>query len=140
MLVLNEKMAEIYNWLDQQIEANCSRSMCKVCGSCCSYQQYGHRIYITSPEIMYLQNALKSGQIRQPGSKVQGRCAFLSAGRCSISDYRFGPCRIFYCNSDAMWQNLLSEQFLARIKSLCNETSIEYRYIDMGEPLTKFCD
>ena len=130
---LLERVAEVYQWLDLQV---CSggdmAGACRSCGDCCDFDGFDHRLFITPPELMYLAANLDSGTVKpMPG----GRCPYNVDGKCTIYEYRFSACRIFCCNADADFQSRLSEAVLEKLKSICVEFQIPYRYTDLAAGL-----
>jgi Fe-S-cluster containining protein len=121
--------AEIYRWIDEQI-----KNSCNACGNCCDFDAYGHRLYLTPPELIYL----AAQQIENPKSKIQnwtGRCPYQVDNKCSIHPHRFASCRIFFCKGDKTQQSDLSEETLKKLKAICNEFDIPYRYMDLKTAL-----
>lgn len=131
---LLERVAEVYKWLDLQI---CSvgdiAGACRSCGDCCDFEGFDHRLFITPPELMYLAANLGDEKIKPMPS---GRCPYNIDGKCSVYEYRFSGCRIFCCNGDADFQNRLSEEVLQKLKSICVEFQIPYRYTDLAAGLS----
>ena len=135
---LLEKVAEIYNWLDLQINAATDLAdKCQMCGKCCDFEQFDHRLFITPPEIIYF-NANLPAEKQKP--MTTGRCPYNIDTRCTVYQYRFAGCRIFCCNADPDFQNSLSESALNRFKSLCNEFQIPYKYTDLPTALNNLDD
>jgi len=131
---LLERVAEVYKWLDLQV---CSggdlAGSCMPCGDCCDFEGFDHRLFITPPELMYLAANLGDEKIKpMPG----GRCPYNIDGKCSVYEYRFSGCRIFCCNGDVDFQNRLSEEVLEKLKSICVEFHIPYRYTDLAAGLS----
>ena len=133
---LLERVAEVYEWLDLQIRSGGNfAGSCRSCGDCCDFDRFDHRLFITPPEIMYLAANLGAENIKpMPG----GRCPYNVDGRCTIYEYRFSGCRIFCCNADADFQSRLSETVLQKLKSICVEFQIPYRYADLSAALNDF--
>jgi Fe-S-cluster containining protein len=130
---LIEKVAEVYAWLDLKI-SNCGNN-CQVCGKCCDFESFDHRLFVTPPELMYLAERLGSENIKpMPGAK----CPYNADGKCTIYEYRFSGCRIFYCKSDKDFQSDLSEATLRKLKSICEKLRIPYRYMDLAGALNGF--
>lgn len=127
-----KKIEQLYNWLDSQIAANISADACSACGDCCKYEQFAHRIYVTTPEIIFLKNKLNTEKLK---SAKDGTCPYQIDNKCSIRDYRFAPCRIFFCNADQNLQSQLSEKYLIKIKEICEEHNIEYKYQNLPDAL-----
>ena len=130
---LLERVAEVYEWLDLQIRSGGERAgACRSCGDCCDFEAFDHCLFITPPELMYLAASSDCGTVKPiPG----GRCPYNVDGRCTVYEYRFSGCRIFCCNGDADFQSRLSEEALKKLKSICIEFNIPYRYTDLAAGL-----
>ncbi len=130
---LLERVAEVYKWLDLQV---CSggdiAGACKSCGDCCDFEGFDHRLFITPPELMYLAANLGDEKIKPMPSS---RCPYNIDGKCTVYEYRFSGCRIFCCNGDADFQSRLSEEVLEKLKAICTEFQIPYRYADLAAAL-----
>jgi len=133
---LIEKVAEIYDWLDVQVR-RCSElaGACKSCGNCCDFEGFDHHLFVTPPELMYLTANLGAENIKPMPTS---RCPYNIGGRCTVYEYRFAGCRIFCCNGDADFQSRLSESALKKLKSVCTEFQIPYRYTDLASALNSF--
>lgn len=125
-------VGDIYTWLDKQLAA-IDRS-CRACGDCCDFEAFGHRLYVTTPELMHFKHSMsldliKRGQepliLDMPG----GVCPYRVDGRCSVYPYRFSGCRIFTCGGDSEQENQLCEQAIGKFKALCMTHEIPYRYV-----------
>jgi hypothetical protein len=127
---LLERVAEVYKWLDLQI---CSgddvAGTCRSCGDCCDFEGFDHRLFITPPELMYLVANLGDENIKP---MLSSRCPYNIDSKCGVHEYRFSGCRIFCCNADADFQSELSEEVLQRLKSICMDFQIPYRYTDLA--------
>jgi len=132
------KVAEIYTWLNAQIrDNNLLTGQCKACGKCCDFDKFDHHLFVTPPELMYLTTGQ---QAANPGaenikSMPTNRCPYNIDGKCTVYEYRFAACRIFCCNADADFQSELSESALKKLKSLCTEFQIPYRYTGLADAL-----
>ena len=143
---LLEEVAEIYTWLAAQIRDNNKLTgRCDACGKCCDFggpapdaeQGFDHRLFVTPPELMYLAESLSPENIK---SMPTNRCPYNIDGKCTVYEYRFASCRIFYCNADVDFQGRLSESVLEKLKSLCTEFQIPYRYTDLAAALNSLAD
>ncbi len=133
---LVEKVAEIYNWLDSQILKNKNRlAECRACGSCCAFDKFDHKLFVTTPELLYLAANIKGENIKP---MINNRCPYNVEGKCSIYKYRFAGCRIFFCKGDADLQNEMSELALKKLKSICMELQFPYRYRNLAGALNSF--
>ncbi len=130
------RVAEIYDWLDEQIRlAEGPSGRCDSCGKCCDFESFDHRLFVTAPELMYLAANLV-GEDLKPMS--EGRCPYHLICECTVYKYRFAGCRIFSCKGDPDFQSSLSESVLKRFKSICEEFEIPYRYVDLASGLNSF--
>ena len=127
-----DKVAEIYAWLDSQIEN--LKGDCSACGNCCDFATYDHKLFVTTPELIYLKENLDKKTIKKMPTDV---CPYNIAGCCSTHPHRFAGCRIFYCKADPELQSKLTEQTLTKLKSLCTEFEIPYHYTDLKTTLNK---
>jgi Fe-S-cluster containining protein len=127
-----EKVAEIYNWLDNRIQENNLEGRCKACGSCCDFEHFGHLLFITTPELVFLRENLEPEKIRKMPANI---CPYNEKGKCTIYPLRFAGCRIFFCEGDVDFQSELSESVISRFKSLCTEFDIPYIYSDLRTAL-----
>ena len=131
---LYKKVAEIYDWLEAQITNGDTENQCEVCGKCCDFEGYDHRLFITGPELMYLAEHIGQESIKPMPT---GKCPYNIEGKCTVYEYRFSSCRIFSCGGDADFQSELSESVLRKLKSLCEEFRIPYCYKDLALALNE---
>jgi hypothetical protein len=133
---LCEKVAEIHDWLDSQIQRDISLAgACRACGKCCNFDNFDHRLFVTTAELMYLAAMLGAKNIKP---MTTGVCPYNVAGRCMIYKYRFAGCRIFCCRGNADFQSRLGESALKKFKSICTEFQIPYRYAELPNALNSF--
>jgi len=125
-------VAEIYDWIDSQTNQN--PTQCDACGKCCDFESYGHRLFVTSPELIYFAAKLEPDKIKPMPA---GRCPYNIGGKCTVYQYRFAGCRIFSCKTDKDFQGRLSEQAVENFKSICNRFNIPYCYTDLPTALNK---
>lgn len=133
------EVAAIYRWIDAQAEQDPVRAgRCKACGACCDFPVYDHRLFVTPPELMYLAVKLSTPELR---SMTTGRCPYQQGSACMVHEHRFTGCRVFCCSGDPGFQSDLSEEALRRLKALCREFGVSYRYQDVATALGAFnCD
>jgi len=130
------KVAEIYRWLDAQIRQNPDLAgVCDACGRCCDFAAFDHRLFVTTPELLYLAANLGEEKVKRMPA---GQCPYNISGKCSIYEYRFAGCRIFCCKSVPDFQNALSELAVKKFKVLCTQLEIPYRYTDLATALNDF--
>jgi Fe-S-cluster containining protein len=105
---------------------------CSVCGKCCNFDAYDHRLFVTSTERIYLLAKLGRASILPMAG---GLCPYNLRGQCTIHQHRFAGCRIFFCKSDAAKQAELSQWASARFKAICQEYGLDYSYTDLKTAL-----
>ena len=142
------KVGVIYAWLDEQLNQSKASGECGLCGKCCDFDSFGHKLVVTSPEMIYFAHKLGPKNIKKI---TNGRCSFqvegsvlstemvsLSNHKCTVYPYRFSGCRIFSCKGDATFQSDLTETTIKKFKTLCDEFQIPYRYVDLPTALQNF--
>ncbi len=135
---LLEKVAEIYTWLNAQIrDNNLLTGQCKACGKCCDFDKFDHHLFVTPLELMYLTTGQQAANLGAENIKSMptNRCPYNIDGKCTVYEYRFAACRIFCCDADVDFQSELSESVLEKLKSLCVEFQIPYRYTGLADAL-----
>ena len=127
------KVIQIYNSLDTEIQNNKNLSgKCIGCGKCCDFEKFGHLLFVTTPELVFLLENLGKEKIKSMDNAV---CPYNEKGKCTIYPLRFASCRIFFCKGDNDFQSRLSEISVKKFKSLCIEFSIPYIYSDLKAAL-----
>ncbi len=133
--VKNQKLlAEItafYNWLDSQTACYKRQSLCSACGKCCDFTTFGHRLFVTPPELIYLAANL-GDKLKKMSNDT---CPYNKVGKCGVYKFRFSGCRIFCCKADKDFQSTLSESTLRKLKSICEKFNIPYNYTDLKTAL-----
>ncbi len=130
---LTAEVAAIYTWLDREICRNADvAGVCDACGRCCDFETSDHRLFVTTPELMYVAANLGTENMKLVPT---GRCPYNVDGKCSIYEYRFAGCRIFCCKGDKDFQSALSESALRKLKTLCTAFHVAYRYTDLASAL-----
>ncbi|MDD5328338.1 MAG: hypothetical protein PHY02_11100 [Phycisphaerae bacterium] len=132
---LINKVAEVYDWLNSQIKDHeNSAGRCCACGKCCDFESFGHKLFVTSPEMIYLTEKLGAENIK---SMKKGICPYSLDDKCTIYEFRFAGCRIFSCKGDADFQSRLSEEVSKKFKAICEQFLIPYRYSDLATALNE---
>ncbi len=66
----------VYTWIESQQKGEPDRAgSCNTCGACCDFPVYGHRLYVTPPELIYLAAKLNVDRLgkRQIGPALRGK-------------------------------------------------------------------
>lgn len=124
-------------------EIQALQPVCHASGRCCHFEQFGHRLYVTTAELAAFYCALRS----EPEALVllhqkDGEsCRFQHDRLCKVHLTRPLGCRLFYCDptkeSDLC---RLHERLHARLKRLHERMEIPYFYIEWREGLTALAD
>jgi Fe-S-cluster containining protein len=123
------RVSEIYKWIeDQQLVNKLIAGKCSTCGKCCDFESYGHRLYVTTPEMIYFVKKLGIANIKQI---TTARCPYQVEGKCSVHAFRFSGCRIFCCKGEAAFQSEMTETAIKKFKALCTELQLPYRYVEL---------
>lgn len=134
-------------------------------GDCCRFGAYGHRLYVTTLELMYFAARLHAPGPPSAGSTVPhepgrslpvlagaslemfasafeaDRCPYATGGRCQAREARPLGCRIFYCDPGAQsWQGPVTERYLARLRTLHEQFEVPYYYADWMKMLRGLAD
>jgi len=125
---LCNEVKQIYNWLDSIIKP--LNNQCEACGKCCHFDSFGHKLFITAPELLYFKQNVKNLK-----PMPEKHCPYLENGKCSARNFRFAGCRIFLCRADKDLQNKLSEKTVEKFKILCDKYNIPYFYKDLAAVL-----
>jgi len=126
---LIQSVEEVYAWIDAQ--AADMGPGCTACGECCDFDKYGHRLFITTPEMIYFTTQCP----KELRPMADGACPYREAGKCTVRDWRFAACRIFQCKGDARRQARLSEEAVGKFKTICRTFEVPYRYTDLQAAL-----
>jgi Fe-S-cluster containining protein len=131
-----QEVAEVYEWLSTQIRRSGELAgSCKACGKCCDFDRFDHRLFVTTPELIYLAAKFGPEPIKL---MTNGRCPYNMNDKCTIYENRFAGCRVFCCAGDADYQGRLSESALKKLKRICARFGLAYRYADLGTALSSF--
>lgn len=118
-----QEVDAIYQWLETELAA--LGQSCDACGKCCDFESFGHKLYVTTPELIYFRHFI--GPDIKP--MTTGVCPYRVDGKCTVYPYRFAGCRIFTCKGDAEKENRTCGESVRKFKALCNENGIAYHYV-----------
>ena len=127
-------VAEVYAFIDSRVAE--TDSACNACGKCCDFDSYDHRLFVTTPELVYFAFHISPDSIKP---MPRGLCPYNIKGVCSVHPHRFAACRIFSCTGDVDAQSRLSEAALAKLKSICEQSNLPYQYVDLKAALSRIC-
>jgi len=124
-------ITQIYRDLQTQIDAR--RPLCQLSGRCCRFEEFGHRLYVTTLELATFLHELN--QSPDPDWTGQG-CAFQKNKLCSVHQIRPFGCRLFFCDSTSTdWQHEQYQLFHTRLRQLHDELAVPYFYLEWRQAL-----
>ena len=133
---LREPVEKVYAQL--QVEIDDRKPRCSASGRCCRFDEYGHRLYVTTMELATFMAALNSPSPDNPGAGNTRGCIFQVDGFCSVHTIRPFGCRVFFCDSTSDdWQHAQYERFHAELKRLHDLLAVPYRYIEWRAALAE---
>lgn len=117
------------------------RPVCVVSGRCCRFEEYDHRLYVTTLELAAFVNGFESGVCNGTLTAAMKDwdgtgCPFQIARLCGVHAIRPFGCRIFFCDPTAtQWQQEAYEHFHTRLKRLHEELEVPYFYVEWRQAL-----
>jgi len=131
----SRRMADFYTRVDAAVAKH--NPTCWNRGVCCKFAAYGHRLYVTEPELRYFAFGLAAD--RRIPTTTADACPYHTAGRCTARSHRPLGCRIFFCDESAQdWQGPEYERFLAELKAIGASFDLPYAYREWLSALRKW--
>lgn len=125
----------LYQRVQEEIDRR--RPVCRQSGRCCRFEEYGHRLYVTTMELAAFVNELQRIEPPRPSAGLPildpapGGCWFQQGGLCSVHSIRPFGCRIFFCDPSAeQWQQEQYERFHREIRALHDDLGVPYFYVE----------
>jgi Fe-S-cluster containining protein len=104
------------------------RPLCVISGRCCRFEEYGHRLYVTTLELAAFRGGYSGGAVAAWDGTG---CPFQVNKLCGVHAIRPFGCRMFFCDaSSTEWQNDAYERFHADLKSLHERLDVPYFYVE----------
>jgi Fe-S-cluster containining protein len=130
--VVRNAVENVYLALQDAIDLR--RPICSASGRCCRFEEYGHRLFVTTMEMA----AFISGIDRPlaPRGWVGKGCPFQLKGLCDVHLTRPFGCRVFFCDeTSTQWQAEQYERLHRELKRLHAELGVPYFYVEWREAL-----
>ena len=123
-------VGEVYAQVQREVERR--RPVCVISGRCCRFEEYGHRLFVTTAELATFVHDLGERRLREAGGAWDGTgCPFQSNKMCGVHASRPFGCRMFFCDATStQWQNEQYERFHARLKAMHGELGVPYFYVE----------
>jgi Fe-S-cluster containining protein len=132
-------VAAVYGSLEHAIQQR--RPRCDASGRCCRFEEFGHRLYVTTLELATFVYELetRSWPAELDGTRrdwTGGGCPFQLARLCGVHSIRPFGCRIFFCDPTATdWQREQYELHHARLKQLHEQFEVPYFYLEWRQAI-----
>jgi Fe-S-cluster containining protein len=150
---VREAVRDVYTAVQREMDAR--RPICVISGRCCRFEEYGHRLYVTTIELAAFAHDLEQQRrsatgaerpphltpdsralTQLPAPADAGACPFQINKLCGVHPIRPFGCRMFFCDPTASeWQNQTYERFHARLKALHEELNVPYYYVEWRSAL-----
>ena len=133
---VRDAVAALYR--DVQLEVDRVKPRCDVSGRCCRFEEFGHRLFVTTLELAAFWYELETaGRPAAAAGPWDGSgCPFQSAGLCGVHSIRPFGCRIFFCDpASEGWQREQYERFHARLRRLHETLEVPYFYVEWRDAL-----
>ena len=138
---VRDAVAAVYADLQSQIDAR--KPVCTASGRCCRFDEFGHRLYVTTMELAAFTHGLRgagpsSGRNARPGDglALPSGCPFQIDGLCSVHPIRPFGCRVFFCDATSTdWQNGQYERLHKELKRLHETLAVPYFYVEWRQAL-----
>jgi Fe-S-cluster containining protein len=123
-------VAGVYEDVQRAIDAR--RPLCVISGRCCRFEEFGHRLFVTTMELAAFVHELAKIYPAPVAAAWDGTgCPFQANKLCGVHRIRPFGCRMFFCDATATeWQNETYERFHARLKTLHEQLEVPYRYVE----------
>jgi Fe-S-cluster containining protein len=136
---VREAVGRVYT--DLQAEVDARRPVCIASGRCCRFEEFGHRLFVTTMELAAFVHGLLDAAPARAGGAAGAPwdgtgCPFQVGKLCGVHAIRPFGCRMFFCDATSTeWQNQAYEQFHARLRRLHEELGVPYRYAEWRQAL-----
>ncbi len=111
---------------------------CQMSGRCCRFEEYGHRLFITTAELAAFARRLREHpELGSLAAAADGNgCRFQSNGMCIAHLIRPMGCRLFFCDDRTQSRmHALYEEMHRKMKDLHGQHGVSYRYVEWRQGL-----
>lgn len=129
---VQEAVDQLYRSVQAEIDHR--RPLCVVSGRCCRFEEFGHRLFVTTLELARFVHELGA----TPGVDAWDGtgCPFQRARLCTVHSIRPFGCRMFFCDATSTdWQNAAYERFHAELKQMHERLGVQYWYVEWRQAL-----
>ena len=113
-----------------QYATDLRRPVCVSSGRCCRFEEFGHRLFVTTME-------LAAFVARAPGVQpVETGCPYQVGRLCGVHAIRPFGCRVFFCDETATeWQRQLYDRIHCQLKRMHDDMAVSYYYVEWQQAL-----
>ena len=126
------ELRALYKELDAEVAE--LGPVCQLSGRCCRFKEYGHTLFVSTPEVQLL-----LAHAPDPCRPLDGgdTCPWQdSRGHCTARDCRPLGCRVYYCDpSYERFAYDLSERYIRRLKELTEKHGLPWNYAPLHRHL-----
>jgi Fe-S-cluster containining protein len=128
------RLCALYAELDEAVAA--LGPVCQLSGRCCRFNEYGHTLFVSSPEAeLLLADAPRPSRPLDDGATCPWQDAL---GRCTARDARPLGCRVYFCDPDyQLHAPEVAERFITRLKRMVEELGLPWGYAPLHDHLRK---
>jgi hypothetical protein len=112
-----------------QVEKSVAGGGCRACGQCCHFRTFGHRLYATRLEALYLID--RCGVPQRPFG--EDACGYQEGAACGAREGRALGCRTFFCAGAGGEVPSVHEEALAEISRISERHGVAREYRPIGE-------
>ncbi len=129
-----EALQGVYAELDAEVAI--LAPVCELSGRCCRFEEYGHTLFVSSPEFaLLLADAPSPFRPLDEGATCPWQD---NRGRCSARDARPMGCRVYFC--DPNYQPMapkIAEAGIAKLKRLVDKLGLPWDYAPLHHHLRR---
>jgi Fe-S-cluster containining protein len=132
-----EALQGVYADVDAEVARQ--TPVCAISGRCCRFEEYGHTLFVSSPEFaLLLADAPAPSRPLDDGATCPWQD---DRGRCSARGARPLGCRVYFCDPDFQEKAPeIAEAGIARLKRLVDEKGLPWDYAPLHRHLHRARD
>jgi hypothetical protein len=126
------ELVDLYSELDREVAR--LGPICELSGRCCRFQEYGHTLFVSAPEVWFLLG--RAPRPQRPLDRGESCPWQDEKGRCTARNGRPLGCRVYFC--DPTYQHVgqeVSEKFIGRLKHLTQDHGLPWNYAPLHHHL-----
>jgi hypothetical protein len=124
---LLQELAAMYDRL--HCEQRSHKNTCELCGRCCDFGSFDHRLFVTAIELALLTQ-------EAPSAAAGQRCSYQLGDQCTARGRRALGCRVFFCRTTAQ-ESALYEHYHAQLCALHEKFNVPYLYVELLEGMSR---